>query len=138
MLPYTIYQVPESVKNEVDPRAHWLWMLFGKPLSDAEKDLVLKSAAALKADYAEDVFSIICEPGQTNSIPSVAGQQPKVILSFGVPPSRIGIWIDLHKPGLITLEHTTFLLTLPVEALAGNASAKKELWRHMQLILETA
>lgn len=138
MLPYTIYQVPESVKNDVDPARQWLWMLLHQPLNDAEKDLVLKIAAALKADYAHDVYTIICETGQPLSLPSVSGSWPKIMLSFGVPPSNVGLWIDLHKPGMITLEHTTFILTLPVNVLAGNAAAKKELWRHMQLYLETA
>ena len=138
MLPYTTYQIPENGKTETAAGSPWLWMLFSKPLNEAEKDFVLKISAALKAEFNQDVYSMICNPDQPISVPSGPGSKPKLILSFGVSPNTIGVWIDLFKPGMISLEHMTFILTLPADILAGNAVAKKELWRHMQLYMETA
>jgi hypothetical protein len=137
MLPYTTYHIPETDDNKTGQGAKWLWMVFRKPLSEPEKDLLLKISAALKADFETEVLCILQGIDEASSISSVTGPKPGLIISFAVPPSELGLWIDLNQPGICTLESFSFILTIAPDALAGNAGAKKDLWKCMQSYLET-
>ncbi len=138
MLPYTTYQIPESIKNQEPSGTGWLWMIFRGPLSDTERDLIHKISAALQADFDKDVCCFYTSEETPLSLAELSKPAPKLVLSFGVPPSQTGLWVDLTKPGVITLEAFTYILTLSADALATNAGAKKELWMNMKHYLESA
>ena len=136
MLPYTTYRIPETDKNPTETSDKWLWMIIRKPLTEADTELLLKISSALKADFSLDVRFIQQPPNEEISLASQSPTKPKLIISFGVLPSELGLWIDLHRPGMSFLESCIFMLTLPVEELSKHAAAKKELWQSMQIFLE--
>lgn len=136
MLPYTTYRIPETDKNQTETSDKWLWMIIRKPLTEADTELLLKISSALKADFSLDVRFIQQPPNEEISLASLSPTKPKLIISFGVLPSELGLWIDLHRPGMSFLESCIFILTLPVEELSKHAAAKKELWQSMQIFLE--
>ena len=136
MLPYTTYRIPETDKNQTETSDKWLWMIIRKPLTEADTELLLKISSALKADFSRDVRFIQQPSNEEISIASLSPTKPKLIISFGVLPSELGLWIDLHRPGMSLLESCIFILTLPVEELSKHAAAKKELWQSMQIFLE--
>ena len=136
MLPYTTYRIPETDKNQTETSDKWLWMIIRKPLTEADTELLLKISSALKADFSLDVRFIQQPPNEEISLASQSPTKPKLIISFGVLPSELGLWIDLHRPGMSLLESCMFILTLPVEELSKHAAAKKELWQSMQIFLE--
>ena len=136
MLPYTTYRIPEADKNQTETSDKWLWMIIRKPLTEADTELLLKISSALKADFSLDVRFIQQPPNEEISLASQSPTKPKLIISFGVLPSELGLWIDLHRPGMSFLESCIFILTLPVEELSKHAAAKKELWQSMQIFLE--
>lgn len=136
MLPYTTYHIPETDDHKTGQGAKWLWMVFRKPLSATEKDLLLKISAALKADFETDVLCIEQGIEEAASMSSMTGPKPGLIISFGVPLSELGLWIDLNQPGICTLESFSVILTIAPDALAGHAGAKKDLWKCMQSYLE--
>ena len=136
MLPYTTYRIPETDKNQTETSDKWLWMIIRKPLTEADTELLLKISSALKADFSHDVRFIQQPSNEEISIASLSPTKPKLIISFGVLPSELGLWIDLHRPGMSFLESCIFILTLPVEELSKHAAAKKELWQSMQIFLE--
>ena len=136
MLPYTTYRIPETDKNQTETSDKWLWMIIRKPLTEADTELLLKISSALKADFSLDVRFIQQPPNEEISLASLSPTKPKLIISFGVLPSELGLWIDLHRPGMSLLESCIFILTLPVEELSKHAAAKKELWQSMQIFLE--
>ncbi len=136
MLPYTTYRIPETDKNQTETSDKWLWMIIRKPLTEADTELLLKISSALKADFSLDVRFIQQPPNEEISLASLSQTKPKLIISFGVLPSELGLWIDLHRPGMSLLESCIFILTLPVEELSKHAAAKKELWQSMQIFLE--
>lgn len=136
MLPYTTYRIPETDKNQTETSDKWLWMIIRKPLTEADTELLLKISSALKADFSLDVRFIQQPPNEEISLASQSPTKPKLIISFGVLPSELGLWIDLHRPGMSLLESCIFILTLPVEELSKHAAAKKELWQSMQIFLE--
>jgi hypothetical protein len=111
-------------------------MIIRKPLTEADTELLLKISSALKADFSLDVRFIQQPPNEEISLASQSPTKPKLIISFGVLPSELGLWIDLHRPGMSFLESCIFILTLPVEELSKHAAAKKELWQSMQIFLE--
>ena len=136
MLPYTTYSIPETERNETENNSKWLWMVVQKPLSELDIDLLQKISTAVKADYTNDTFCLL-QPGEGSiSIASMQGANPKLIISFGVLPSALGLWIDLNRAGICIMESSTFILTLPLDELAKNSGAKKELWQSMQIFLE--
>lgn len=137
MLPYTTYQIPESNKDQTDHSGKWLWMVVPDAISDDQRELLDKISAALKADMNTDVFLLNCAPGETVSLSDSAESQPSLVVSFGVWPEQLGLWIDIKKPGMIILESMAFILTLAPGELAKNATAKKELWHSMQSFLQT-
>jgi hypothetical protein len=136
MLPYTTYRIPETDKNQTEASAKWLWMIVRNPLTEADTDLLLKISSALKADFNNDVYCLQQPPNEEISLASRSSTPPKLIISFGVMPSDLGLWIDLNKPGITILESSIFILTLPVEELSKHATAKKDLWQSMQIFLE--
>ena len=136
MLPYTTYRIPETDKNQTETSDKWLWTIIRKPLTEADTELLLKISSALKADFSLDVRFIQQPPNEEISLASQSPTKPKLIISFGVLPSELGLWIDLHRPGMSFLESCIFILTLPVEELSKHAAAKKELWQSMQIFLE--
>jgi len=132
MLPFSSYSIPESENNGIPKNAKWLCVIIDQPPSDAEKELLLKISTALKADFDKDVYTIVRDHSETASIhkPDLSGI--KLIISFGVPSSSIGIWIDLPGPGIRMLESYSFIRTASLKTLAGSAPAKKDLWSAMQ------
>lgn len=136
MLPYTTYRIPETGKNQTEASDKWLWMIIRKPLTEAYMDLLLKISTALKADFSLDVYCLQQPPNEEFTLASLSQSKPKLIISFGVLPSELGLWIDLNRPGISLLESCIFILTLPVEELSKHAAAKKELWQSMQIFLE--
>ena len=136
MLPYTTYRIPETDKNQTETSDKWLWMIIRKPLTEADTELLLKISSALKADFSHDVRFIQQPSNEEISLASLSPTKPRLIISFGVLPSELGLWIDLHRPGMSLLESCIFILTLPVEELSKHAAAKKELWQSMQIFLE--
>lgn len=136
MLPFTTYNIPESPEKETLISAKWLWIITGKPLLAPEEELLLKICSALKADFLVDVHVRELQSTDTISLSSLS-EDIRLIISFGVPPSALGIWIDLPNAGIRFMETYCFILTTPLSALNDSPVAKKQLWNAMQLFLET-
>jgi hypothetical protein len=137
MLPYTTYHIPETNNSQTAQTPKWLWMVVPTDVSSENQEFLTKISAALKADFNQDVFFIKPDEHGLKSLGDIPGEKPKLIISFGILPENIGLWIDLAKPGMRVMEQYTFILTLTPEALNANAIAKKELWRWMQTYLES-
>src|SRR5215510_3900455 len=136
MLPFTTYSIPEGTSNQTPHHDKWLYLVTASPLSDAQKLFLEKITTAVKASFTSDVLHINIENHPVVEWSRLHSPALKLIISFGVLPSRLGLWIDLANPGLRFLESTSFLLTIPVDQLESNANAKKELWKHMKLYME--
>ncbi len=136
MLPFTTYNIPESSERKTSISAQWLWIVVDKQLSPEENDLLQKICTALKADSTEDVFVFNAGPLQPVSISALASGHLKLIVSFGIAPSNLGIWIDIHPTGIRFLESYTFILSTSLEDLSNSPVAKKQLWNAMRLFLE--
>lgn len=137
MLPYTTYHIPETDDHQTANNKQWLWMIVRKPLSEPEKDLLIKISTALKADFDTDAWCMELGTKDAPSLSSMTGPKPGLVISFGVSPAELGLWIDLNRPGICTLESFSFILTIAPDALAEHAGAKKELWKCMQTYLES-
>ena len=132
MLPFPIYSIPEASEQKITPSAAWLCVVIGKPLKAENTDLLQKICTALKADFEKDVFILKADQ---NGAQSLTGQDCKLVLSFGIKPSMLGIWIDLPTAGIKFLEAFTFILTTDLDTLAQNPGTKKQLWEAMQIFL---
>lgn len=135
MLPFTTYQIPETPNNKTANFEHWLWVICQNPLTTAESELLDKITSALHASLDQHVFMITLA-ANTYTLSEVDGTKPKLVISFGIAPEKLGLWIDQEKPGLTRLESYYFIRTKSLDALAGSAAAKKELWAAMQEYLE--
>ena len=136
MLPFTTYNIPETSVRETPLPTKWLWIIVRSRLSPSDEDLLTKICSALKADFSNDVHQLSLDPDEKISITSMAEADPRLIISFGVLPSSLGIWIDLTSPGIRFLESYVFILTATPEELNNSPVAKKHLWNSMQLFLE--
>lgn len=136
MLPYTTYTIPELSTDKTPAPGHWLHFLTDQAFSPSQLELVKKIGAALKADFEHDTCSVIPTHQGDQPLQELITASTKLIISFGILPAQMGLWIDLESPGIRYLESFTFILTLPIAALENNASAKKELWKYMQMFME--
>ena len=136
MLPYTTYTIPERSTDKTPTAGHWLQFVSDRAFSSSELELVKKIGAALKADFDQDTLSVIPAQDGDQPIQELISASTKLIVSFGIMPSQMGLWIDLESPGIRYLESFTFILTLPIATLENNAPAKKELWKYMQMFME--
>lgn len=137
MLPYTTYNIPETPIQTPADSGKWLWIIVGPVLSEKDKELLAKISSALNADFNLHTHCLQLDIDQSISLAEADSFNPDLIISFGVLPSALGLWIDLHKSGIMPLERFTFILTSSLETLSTSASAKKDLWRNMQVYLET-
>lgn len=136
MLPFPTYQIPEEASDQTATMNQWLLLAVRIPYSDDSKTLLEKISTALQADFATNTFVLKVDPEQLISLSDMNGLQPKLIISFGVSPEQLGIWLDMTSYGMCILESYTLIYTLPADQLNTNATAKKELWRMMQEYLE--
>ena len=138
MPPFTTYNIPESPKRETTSSTNWLWIVTNQAISPPEEEILSKICQALKADFSSEVYLLVCDPGKSLSISDFETNHPSLILSFGIHPSALGIWIDLHQPGIRFLEAFTFILSVPLDELIQRPGSKKELWSSMQYYLQMA
>jgi hypothetical protein len=136
MLPFTTYSIPETPENETASAGKWLVFLADQEFSSAQRELIQKIGAAVKADFERDTFSWSKELNPNGTIQDLIHPSLQLVISFGIEPRSLGLWIDLQSPGIRFLESFSFILTLPVAELEKNAVAKKELWKNMQLFME--
>ncbi len=136
MLPFTTYNIPETSEKETPPSSKWLWIVVSDPLSPDDEDLLRKICTALKADFNEDVHVYQADQFLNISFSSLTYEELKLIISFGVPPSDLGIWIDITMGRVRFLEAYAFILTPSLEELSKSPVAKKQLWSSMLLFLE--
>ncbi|MEO6131029.1 MAG: hypothetical protein ABIQ02_04225 [Saprospiraceae bacterium] len=137
MAPFTTYIIPESPDKETAGMDQWLWIITDSPLLPACEELLQKICEALKAEFSKEVKLIVCPPEKSLIISDMQPNSFSLILSFGIPPSRLGIWIDLNGPGIRYLESYCFMLTIGLSELIHQPSAKKDLWSFMQLYLRS-
>ncbi len=138
MMPFTTYIIPEPDKKETPESVKWLWIVTDHTLSPSHEDLLQKICQALKADFSNDVYVLICDPSQPVSLCHPNIRNTSLILSFGIPPSTLGIWIDLNRPGIRFLEAFSFVLSVTLDELINHPSSKKQLWSSMQSFIQFA
>jgi len=132
MPPFTTYIIPESSNKETANTDKWLWIIVDQPLLPAHEELLQKICEALKADYASQTRLIISDREESLSLSDLNSGHASLILSFGIQPSLLGIWIDLHHPGIRYLESYCFILSIGLGDLINQPAAKKQLWSSMQ------
>ncbi len=136
MLPYTTFNIPEYPDQKTGSKDQWLWIILNEASGQAEEELLGKIIPAVKADPGTHVRQFIAVQDDTLSLSSLGITDAKLIISFGVIPSRLGLWIDLESQGMRKLEKFSFILTTSLRDLSTNAVAKKNLWSSMQRFLD--
>ena len=136
MLPYTTFNIPEHPTHKTGSKENWLWIILDQAPDETEQELLAKIISALQADQATQVMRVIAIPGDSFSISALQASNAKLMISFGVVPSRLGMWIDIETQGMRKLEKYSFILTSSLRDLNTNAVAKKNLWSSMQRFLD--
>ena len=136
MLPFTTYNIPESAFEDTLPKSKWLAIVYGPSLSAEDEDLLAKICLALKAKYPDDVFKLQLDQLDDITLASLGESGFRLVLSFGIPPSSLGIWIDISPGGIRHLESFSFILTATLQELAKSPAAKKQLWSSMKAYME--
>lgn len=136
MLPFTTYNIPEALKDETHVSARWLWIVTKRKESGSNDALLQKIVTALKADMQADVYQIQIGKVEKISLSSLQNYQPKLVISFGVPTSDFGIWIDIPSQAIRFLEKFTFIQTMSLDELNQSPTGKKHLWNAMQIFME--
>jgi hypothetical protein len=136
MLPFTTYNIPETAIKETPQPENWLWIVLNQPITPDQEELLQKICQALNADFAKDIFILVCSPSQSISIAELDAKKIKLILSFGILPQSLGIWVDLVAPGIRFLEAYCFILSVPLDELLNHPGSKKQLWSSMQSFIK--
>jgi len=136
MLPFTTYNIPETIKYKTPDLPKWLLIVTRDKILGENEELLRKICSALKADFESDVALIQSMNNDQSFEQFVHNDHVKLILSFGVSPAALGIWIDLNLPGIRFLETFAFILTADIVELSKSPNAKKQLWGFMQSFLE--
>ncbi len=137
MTPFTTYIIPETPNKETAKVAKWLWIVTDQPLLPSHEELLQKICEALKANFSHDVKVIVCTKDENIILSDLDTESTSLIISFGIQPSSLGIWIDLNHPGLCFLESFCFMLTISLAELINQPVAKKQLWASMQSYLHS-
>lgn len=135
-MPFTTYLIPEPDKKETVLSSKWLWIVTDHELLPAHEELLHKICEALKANFTKDVHFMICHPSEPVSISVLNTNHTSLILSFGVAPSSLGIWIDLQNHGIRFMESLSFIFSPGLDELIQSTSSKKQLWSSIQSYLQ--
>ncbi|MDQ3017827.1 MAG: hypothetical protein M3R25_14035 [Bacteroidota bacterium] len=135
MLPFTTYIIPEFSDQKIASPATWLWIILSSVPARPEEDLLGKIITSLKANQESETYRYTVDPQNPFSI-SGSKSTPKLIISFGIPPSSLGLWLDIEMNQMRELEKCTFILTSPLLDLSTNAIAKKLLWSSLLRFLD--
>ena len=134
---FTTYHIPEAPGHQTSKDKAWLHFVVSSALNDVSSDMLQKISAALQADYEFESTVHVCQKDETVTWSDHFGVGVKLVISFGVFPSTLGLWLDLSGPGICHLESFSFILTNTLEELQKDPQAKRLLWKQMQTFLET-
>jgi hypothetical protein len=137
MTPFTTYIIPETSNKETVKVIKWLWIVTDQALLPAHEELLHKICEALKADFSHDVKVIVCSKDENVILSDLDTESASLVISFGIQPSSLGIWIDLNHQGMRYLESFCFMLTISLAELIDQPTAKKQLWSSMQSYLHS-
>jgi hypothetical protein len=133
---FTTYIIPESNKKQTESSGKKLWVITKHPLTIEHDDLLQKICQPLKAVYPADVYHLIHNSSEPVSIEAYSYLGIALIISFGIKPTDLGIFIDLDSPGIRHLESFSFILSSSLDDLLKQPSAKKQLWTSMQSFMK--
>ena len=136
MLPFPTYNIPDSLINETDTGPKRLIFLTSQPPTASQSELITKISGALKIDFEKEALCHVLHSLNAVSIQGLFTSETELVISFGVKPDTVGIWIDLQGAGIRFLEQFAFILTISLADLEKNANAKKILWGDMQHFME--
>lgn len=136
MAPFTTYSIPEPPIRKTPSDMKWLWIIVDQPLLPIQEELLQKISEALKADFIKDVFVYQCSKDDSINLSDLKIYKPVLVISFGVTPSSLGLWIDQIQPGIRLLEAYSFISTIRLDELINQPAAKKILWSSMQSFLQ--
>ena len=136
MLPFPTYNIPDFHTNKTDTLPKRLIFLTKDPPGGSQIELIAKIASALKVDFQQDAACYSITESEPLDFKKLIGSHTELVISFGIQPSTIGLWIDLQGAGMRFLEQFVFILTIPLADLEKNANAKKILWNDMQHFME--
>jgi hypothetical protein len=136
MAPFTTYMIPETDNKKTAELGKWLLIITNQAVLPIHVELLQKICHALNADYSGNVEMQIYDTTGTLSLSGRHSKDINLILSFGILPSQLGIWIDLDKPGIRFLESFSFILSVTLDELINHPASKKQLWTSMQSYLQ--
>lgn len=136
MLPFPTYNIPDSPINETVTGMKRLIFITSEPPTASQNELITKISGALKIDFEKEALCHVLHSTNAGSIHGLITSETELVISFGVGPDTVGLWIDLQGAGIRFLEQFAFILTIPLAALEKNAHAKKILWNDMQHFME--
>ncbi|MEP6793945.1 MAG: hypothetical protein ABJB16_06445 [Saprospiraceae bacterium] len=137
MTPFTTYIIPETSNKETAKVVKWLWVVTDQPLLPSHEELLQKICEALKADFSHDVKVLVCHKDENIILSDLDTEYASLVISFGIEPSSLGIWIDLNNQGIRYLESYCFILTISLPELINQPAAKKQLWSSMQSFIHS-
>lgn len=135
MTPFTTYIIPESSYKKTTGTGKWLWIIVDQPLSGPHDEILQKICEALKADFSKDTHVMIYSEESGIQLSDLDTKDTLLVLSFGIAPSLLGIWIDLPEMGIRYLESYCLVHTVSLEKLIDQPASKKSLWASMQSFL---
>jgi len=135
MAPFTTYMIPETDNQKTGPSAKWLLIITNQAILPAHIELLQKICQALNADYSNNADIQVYNPTDALSLSYRHSKNINLILSFGILPSQLGIWMDLEKPGIRFFESFSFILSVTLDELINHPTSKKQLWSSMQSYL---
>lgn len=137
MTPFTTYTIPETSNRETAKVVKWLWIVTDQPLLPSHEEILQKICEALKANFSHDVKVLVCHKEENIILSDLDTKVASLVISFGIEPSSLGIWIDLNNQGIRFLESFCFILTISLAELINQPTAKKQLWSSMQSFMQT-
>ncbi|HZV43939.1 MAG TPA: hypothetical protein VFF90_05655, partial [Saprospiraceae bacterium] len=93
MLPFATYSIPETPAFETASAGKWLLFIADQEFSSSQKELIQKIGAAVKADFERDIFSRNMQSGTDASIRDLIHPSLQLVISFGMAPRSLGLWI---------------------------------------------
>lgn len=125
------YAFPETANDQTDFPTRRIIFVIPAPLQDDEEALLTRIAKALHADFVAEVTCLLHEAKSPAELPTRAIHPYTLVISFGILPESLGLWLDQEGPGLCRLEQFDFIQTATPRELIASETAKKSLWAHM-------
>jgi DNA polymerase III psi subunit len=131
------YATPRShPSSTLGDDSQMVWVVLNQQEANDHdlSDLLRKILKAINIDLDSEVFQILVEKDESFYLANILPSNAKIIIAFGIPPSSLGMTIEVKLYNKFILRDHQFIFSDELSQIRNNGDNKRSLWSSLQSI----